>query len=178
VAREWWALVDGGSYARRRGRAKRLADSTISDYRGVLFGGTDRDTVAHEQFLLIDQCGRLPIASRDDAYWQSLVDELVRSGRSYSRIATYLAVIRHVYAYARRANRRLVLGDPTGELVMPANDGKPRERVATKEEAAQLVPALPAVETASALDWNSVLKIRRSRESAVIWRARSAPAMP
>jgi integrase len=169
VAREWWALVDGGTYARRRGRAKRLADSTISDYRGVLFGaGTGRDTAAHEQFVLIDQCGRLPIASLDDAYWQSLVDELVRSGRSYSRIATYLAVIRHVCAYARRANRRIVPGDPTRELVMPANDGKPRERVATKEEAAQLVQALPAVETASALDWDSVLKIRRSRESAVI----------
>jgi hypothetical protein len=37
----------------------------------------------------------------------------------------------------------------------------------TKNQA-QLVQALPAVETASALDWNSVLKIRPSSESAVI----------
>ena len=109
----------------------------------------------------------MPIAGLDDGYWQSFVDELVRSGKSYSRIATYLAVIRHVHAYARRANRRLVPVDPTRELETPANDGKPRERVATKEEAAQLVEALPAVEIASALSWDTVLEIRRSSESAV-----------
>jgi site-specific recombinase XerD len=86
--------------------------------------------------VLIDRCGRRPIAALDDAYWQSLVDELVSDGKSYSRIATYLAVVRHVYAYARRAHQRLVVTDPTREVAMPANDGKIRERVATAEEAA------------------------------------------
>lgn len=38
VAKEWWALVEAGTYARRRGRAKTLADSTRNDYRRVLFG--------------------------------------------------------------------------------------------------------------------------------------------
>jgi hypothetical protein len=37
---------------------------------------------------------------------------------------------------------------------MPANDGKPRQRVATKEEAASLVDAVPAVEFAGAPAWN------------------------
>jgi integrase len=164
VAMEWWALVEAGTYARRVGRAKKLAESTKNDYRLVLFGtenGTD------SRATLIARCGPRPLAALDDAYWQSFVDELARSGKSYSRISTYLAVIRHVYAYARRANRRLVPADPTREVEMPANDGKPRERVATKEEAAKLVEAIPAVEIASALSWDSVLQIRRSKASAV-----------
>lgn len=169
VASEWWALAEAGTYARRRGRAKRLAASTIVDYRGVLLGRTDERKAVGETdtVTLIDQCGWRPIGELDDAYWQSFIDELVRSGKSYSRIATYLAVIRHVYAYARRANRRLVPTDPTRELEMPANDGKPRERVATKEEAAELVEALPAIETASALTWEAVQEVRRSRATAV-----------
>jgi integrase len=169
VATEWWCLVEAGTYARRRGRAKRLARSTIADYRGVLFGVPKgpNDVRSAGACALINRCGRRSIAELNDSYWQSFVDELVRSGKSYSRIATYLAVIRHIYAYARRANRRLVPADPTRQLAMPANDGKPRERVATKEEAALLVDAVPAVEVSSALSWDAVLKIRRSGESAV-----------
>jgi integrase len=91
----------------------------------------------------------------------------VLESNSYSRIASYLAVIRHVYAYARRANRRIVPADPTRELTMPANNGRTRERVATREEAARLVEALPAVDLAAALSWNKVWAIRRSSESAV-----------
>jgi len=136
VAREWWALVEAGTYARRRGRGKPLSDSTVADYRAVLLGGVRRKGSKEARSLvLIDRCGHRPLAALDDAYWQSLVDELVGDGKSYSRIATYLAVIRHVYAYARRANRRLVPSDPTREVAMPANDGKIRERVATAEEA-------------------------------------------
>jgi integrase len=168
VAKELWDLIEAGTYARRRGRSKKLADTTVADYRGVLFGPAKdrRKADEHASLVLIDRCGPRPIASLDDAYWQSIVDELVRSGLSYSRIATYLAVVRHVYAYARRPNRRLVASDPTRDLEMPANDGQPRERVATKEEAAQLVEAVPRIETASALAWEAVLEIRRSSESA------------
>jgi integrase len=165
VAKEWWMLVEAGTYARRRGRAKRLAESTKNDYRRVLFG-TDDDADSRARSL-IGRSGRRPLAALDDAYWQYFVDELSRSGLSYSRISTYLAVIRHVYAFARRANRRLVPVDPTRELEMPANDGKPRERVATKEEAAKLVDAIPAVELASALNWDAILEIRRADASAV-----------
>jgi integrase len=163
VATEWWALVEAGTYARRVGLAKRLADSTRNDYRPVLFGPEDG---ADSRATLIGRCGPRPLAALDDAYWQSFVDELARSGKSYSRISTYLAVIRHVYAYARRANQRLVPADPTREVEMPANGGKPRERVATKEEAAKLVEAIPAVEIASALSWDAILEIRRSSGSA------------
>jgi len=162
VAKDWWALVEAGTYARRVGRAKQLAESTKADYRLVLFGpphGTDSDACT-----LVNRCGPRPLSALDDAYWQSFVDELARSGKSYSRISTYLAVVRHIYVYAKRANRRLVPSDPTRELEMPANDGRPRERVATKEEAAQLVEAIPAVDVASALTWDAVLQIRRSSE--------------
>ena len=165
VATEWWALVEAGTYARRRGRAKRLADSTIADYRNVLFDTSKRPRP--DTWALMKHCGRRPLVALDDAYWQSFVDELARCGKSYSRIATYLAVVRHIYAYARRANRRLVPFDPTREVEMPANDGKPRERVATKDEAAELVEAIPAVEFASSLGWDAVVEIRRSRETAV-----------
>jgi integrase len=169
VAREWWALVEAGTYARRRGRAKQLAASTIADYRLVLFGPPEKPAQRNERrsLVLITRCGPRPIASLDDSFWQSLIDELVRTGKSYSRVSTYLAVIRHIYAYARRPNLRLVTTDPTRELAMPANDGQPRQRVATKEEAALLVGAVPAVEFASALAWNQVLEIRRSSESSV-----------
>jgi integrase len=165
VATEWWALVEAGTYARRRGRSKQLAASTTHDYRGVLFGseaGARKDAV-----VLIRRCGPKPLRALDEAYWQSFVDELARSGRSYSRIATYLAVVRHVYAYARRANRRLVPTDPTQGIEMPANDGKPRERVATRGEAARLVGAIPAVDLAGALSWDAVVHIRVSNESGV-----------
>ncbi len=135
----------------------------------MLFAPTEERATGRgtDAVALMDQCGTRPIVALDDAYWQSFVDELVRSGKSYSRIATYLAVIRHVYAYARRANRRLVRVDPTRELEMPANDGKPRERVATKEEAAQPLQALPRAETASALNWDAVLEVRHSTENAL-----------
>jgi integrase len=167
VATEWWTLVEAGTYARRRGRAKKLSPSTVSDYRLVLFGlpAKRHKRKDRHSLVLMERCGRRPIASLDDSYWQSLIDELVRTGKSYSRIATYLAVIRHIYAYARRPNLRLVNADPTRDLAMPANDSKPRERVATREEAAQLVEAVPAIEIAGSLNWDAVLEIRRSTES-------------
>jgi integrase len=168
VAQGWWALVEGGTYARRRGRAKRLSASTISDYRLVLFGPSKRPRRSrHDPLVLIKRCGQRRLASLDDSYWQELIDDLVRGGKSYSRVATYLAVVRHIYAYARRPNLRLVASGPTRELAMPANDGQPRERVATKEEAAKLVQAIPAVEIASALTWDEIVAIRRSNKSAV-----------
>ena len=169
VAREWWTLVEAGTYARRRGRSKTLSATTVADYRAVLLGGAQRPEKSKDarSLVLIDRCGERPLAGLDDAYWQSLVDELVGEGKSYSRIATYLAVIRHVYAYARRANRRLVPSDPTREIAMPANDGKVRERVATAEEAAKLIEARPAAAGSGALSWDAVLEIRASGESAV-----------
>jgi integrase len=169
VAREWWTLVEAGTYARRRGRSKQLSDTTVADYRAVLLGAAQRREKSKDarSLVLIERCGHQPIAALDEAYWQSLVDELVSEGKSYSRIATYLAVIRHVYAYARRANRRIVAADPTREVAMPANDGKIRERVATAEEAAKLLEALRAAGGSGALSWDAVLEIRASADSAV-----------
>jgi integrase len=50
---------------------------------------------------------------------------------------------------------------------MPANDGKVRERVATADEAAKLIEALPVSGSAGALSWESVTEIRASSQSAV-----------
>jgi integrase len=50
---------------------------------------------------------------------------------------------------------------------MPANDGKIRERVATAEEAAKLIEALPAAGGSGALSWDAVLEIRASADSTV-----------
>ncbi len=50
---------------------------------------------------------------------------------------------------------------------MPANDGKVRERVATADEAAKLIEALPVSDSAGALSWESVTEIRASSQSAV-----------
>ena len=50
---------------------------------------------------------------------------------------------------------------------MPANDGKARERVATADEAAKLIEALPVSDSAGALSWESVTEIRASSQSAV-----------
>jgi integrase len=168
VAREWWALVEAGTYA-RRGRGKQLSPTTVADYRAVLLGRAERGKKSNgtRSLVLMDRCGHQPLAALDDAYWQSLVGELVSDGKSYSRIATYLAVIRHVYAYARRANQRLVVTDPTREVAMPANDGTIRERVATAEQAAKLIEMLPGAGSSGALSWEAVLEIRASADSAV-----------
>jgi len=66
-----------------------------------------------------------------------------------------------------RPNLRIVTSDPTRELQMPANDGRVRERVATAEEAAKLIEALPAVDSAGSLSWEAVVEIRASGQSAV-----------
>jgi integrase len=50
---------------------------------------------------------------------------------------------------------------------MPANDGRIRERVATAEEAAKLIAALPAAGSSGALSWDDVLEIRASDDSGV-----------
>lgn len=68
VAAEWWSLVETGKYA-RRGRGKRLSETTIGDYRGVLFGRSKekRKRGGSDSFVLMERCGGLPIAALDDA---------------------------------------------------------------------------------------------------------------
>jgi hypothetical protein len=59
VARDWWDLVEAGTYARRRGRSKTLADTTVADYRGVLFGTAKKPKKPSDRgpLVLIDRCG-------------------------------------------------------------------------------------------------------------------------
>jgi hypothetical protein len=65
VAREWWTLVEDGTYARRRGRGKPLSATTVADYRAVLLSGTQRrgHPPAPGSLVLIDRCGERPIAA-------------------------------------------------------------------------------------------------------------------
>jgi hypothetical protein len=74
VAHEWWALVEAGTYARRRGRGKQLSDTTVADYRAVLLGagGRAEESKDAQSLVLIDRCGHQPFVALDDSYWQSL----------------------------------------------------------------------------------------------------------
>jgi hypothetical protein len=71
VAREWWALVEAGTYA-RRGRGKQLSATTVADYRAVLLGAAQRGEKSKDarSLVLIERCGHEPIVALDDAHWQ------------------------------------------------------------------------------------------------------------
>ena len=77
VASESWAMVEAGT-----------ARSRWQNQRSLLLGRTNghegRDET--DPIAVIERCGREPIGMLDDAYWQSFVDELVRSGKPCSRI--------------------------------------------------------------------------------------------
>ena len=163
VASEWWALVEAGTYARRRRAGQDARRSTKADYRLVLFGAPEKPRSASRQArLLIDRCGRRPLAALDDAYWQSFVDELARSGKSYSRISTYLAVIRHIYVYARRANRRLVPRIQREKSRCPPTTAGPESESRRRKRPHSSLTRYRLSSVASALSWDAVLEIRRS----------------
>jgi integrase len=73
---------------------------------------------------------------------QAWVDKQSRSGLSRSRIANHIAVVSAIYGWGSRATRGIVPRNPTLLVELPPNDEKPRERVATAEEAARLLAAL------------------------------------
>jgi integrase len=132
LAREWWAGVESGSIGRRKGRkGEGYSDTTLAGYRRSLF------------LTLLPEFEHEPAVELDERHWQAWVDRQSRAGLSRSRIANHLAVISAIYGWASRSTRRMVPRNPTITVELPPNDEQPRERVATAEEAAQLLNALP-----------------------------------
>lgn len=80
---------------------------------------------------------RLADVRRGDV--QRLVDDL--TGKSGSTVRTVVNAIRSLYAWAE--DRELVDHDPARRVRLPAMDATPRDRVATVQEMARLLGALP-----------------------------------
>lgn len=72
---------------------------------------------------------------------QALVDELVAANMSGSSVRRVVNSIRSFYAWAQ--DRELVDHDPAQRVRLPAVDERPRDRVVTPEEFAQLLAVLP-----------------------------------
>jgi integrase len=81
-------------------------------------------------------------AEIDAVEWQPWIDGLSQSGLSRARIANHVAVASAIYSWAARPNRRLVPRNPLCDVELPANDEKPRTRVAPHDEARRLLAAL------------------------------------
>jgi integrase len=132
LARLWWAGVSTGAISKRRGRkGDGYSPTTLAGYQRSLF----RTLL---QAFESEDAGAL-----DEERWQQWVDGLALDGLSRSRIANHLAVASAVYGWASRPTRRLVPRNPIVGVELPPNDEKPRERVATAAEAAELLNALP-----------------------------------
>lgn len=132
LAREWWAGVESGAVSKRKGRkGDGYSETTLADYRRSLFN------------VLLPTFENDPAESLDEKRWQAWVDKLSREGLSRSRIATHLAVSSAIYGWGSRATRGLVSRNPIKAVELPPNDERKRERVATAEEAAELLAALP-----------------------------------
>jgi integrase len=81
---------------------------------------------------------RLGDITRGDV--QRLVDDMTRAGASGSRVRSVVNSLRSLYRWAQ--DRDLVGHDPAANVRLPAMDAKPRDRVATPAEFAQLLAAL------------------------------------
>jgi integrase len=80
---------------------------------------------------------RLGDVTRGDV--QRLVDDMTRAGSSGSRVRSVVNSLRSLYRWAQ--DRDLVGHDPAANVRLPAMDAKPRDRVATPAEFAQLLAA-------------------------------------
>jgi integrase len=80
---------------------------------------------------------RLGDITRGDV--QRLVDDMTRTGSSGSRVRSVVNALRSLYRWAQ--DRDLVGHDPAANVRLPAMDAKPRDRVATPAEFAQLLAA-------------------------------------
>jgi integrase len=131
VAREWWDGVESGAVSKRKGRkGQGYSDTTLAGYRRSLFN------------TLLPEFEDEPAAGLDESRWQTWIDRESRNGLSRSRLANHLAVVSAIYGWASRPTRRIVPRNPTVAVELPPNDETPRERVANRHEAAQLLDAL------------------------------------
>lgn len=138
LAIEWWSGVQSGAIGKRKGTA---------GYSATTLAGYERSLRYLLAPLAFGERGpsdfeNRPAADLDAEHWQRWVDSLARKGLSRSRIANHLAVVSAIYGWASRATRGLVPTNPTLSVELPPNDEKPRDRVATADEAQRLLAAL------------------------------------
>jgi integrase len=106
---------------------------------------------------------RLAALRRSDL--QALVDRLVKAGRSASKIHNVVIPVRVLCRHA--IERDEILVNPTTNLRLPVANGR-RERVASPQEAAELIEALP--EGKRCLWWTAALAgLRRGELRALRW---------
>jgi integrase len=131
LGKAWLEGVENGSIGKRRGKkGSAYSETTLAGYKRSL------NNQLEEEF------GARPAAEIVEVEWQMWADRLAREGISRSRIRNHLAVASAIYGWASRPTRRLVDRNPTLAVELPPNDERPRMRVCTAEEAAQLLAAL------------------------------------
>jgi hypothetical protein len=82
------------------GRSRQLSESTIADYRGVLFGGAGGRDQSRCSMLARPSVRAAADRGADDLYWLPIIDDSSATGRC-SRIATYLCGSAHLHCGRR-----------------------------------------------------------------------------
>jgi len=150
--------------ALRKGTAISIAGSRLDAARAEFIAAA-RDGVALNKWGrryrrrawedLESSLGRLPESltrrrlgdiTRGDV--QAVIDDMTRAGASGSRVRSAVNALRSLYRWAQ--DRDLVGHDPAANVRLPAMEAKPRDRVASPAEFAELLAAL---KPADALPW-------------------------
>jgi integrase len=143
--------------------AKRGAVLTRSGqpYKPAVIRGYEADL---RRYVLPD-LGAQWLAALRRADLQALVDRLVAAGHSASKIHNVVMPVRALCRYAIERDDLLV--NPTTNLRLPVANGR-RERVASPQEAAELIEALP--EADRCLWWTAALAgLRRGELRGLRW---------
>ena len=131
AAEEWLAAAEQGTATTRGGR--RYKPATLRSYRHAL----------NERIL--PELGALRLSEIRRADVQALADRTLGSGLSPSSTHNMLDPLRAIFR--RAVQRETVAENPTANLDLPRPTGK-RERIASPQEAAELLEALPVSERA------------------------------
>jgi integrase len=115
----------------------------LSRYRRPYKPSALRGYAADVERYVLPDLGAIRVADVTADDFQALVDRLVGAALSGSKVRNVLVPCQALY----RRHRRQVLADPTDGLDLPEPGGR-RERVASPDEAAVLLEALPEDERA------------------------------
>ncbi len=118
--------IQDGTALNKRGRPYKK--NTIKSIEGILNGRIAREL------------GSLPLDSVRRSQLQGLVDEMVADGLSGSYVRNVLNALRSLYTYA--IAHEWVHDSPIANILLPAVNEKPRDRIATPREFKKLLIAL------------------------------------
>jgi integrase len=119
------AIKDGRALNKR---GKRYKKSAIGAIEGALEG------------RIVRALGSLPLDGVRREQLQAFVDEMVAEELSVSRVRNVLNALRSLYTYA--IAHELAHGSPVANILLPAIDETPRDRIATPQEFQELLLAL------------------------------------